>query len=197
MSFLLTSPNDQQPKPEQSYFTTVEASLTKLKNADRIDEIVSTLAVSSREELFITQPIARLLRRDWNIVSAKMYVFSLKPDYRALIRADLNEFHYQVNELYKLCSIDTFSDVDTSWLSRLTFEVKIISPLSSSWLRGLKTWDACFARLLTAERLGFIDRKQRIKMLQPVSTAYYGFKTTAMKGQARNSLEMIEEGELM
>ncbi|ABM39598.1 hypothetical protein Pnap_4316 (plasmid) [Polaromonas naphthalenivorans CJ2] len=168
-----------------------------MKNADRIEEIACNMAVVKKEVLFLTHPVSRTIRRDWNIVSAKMYVFGLKRDYRVLIQEDLAELHHQIDELYKVASMGLFSDVDTSWLNMLRVEVKIISANSSSWLRAMKTWDACVARLLTAERLGIIDRKQRKHILYPVTKAYIGFKNTAMRGKAQNARELVEEGSLM
>lgn len=197
MSFLLTAPADAEPIPERIFSENIDPALLHLKNANRIDEIRCEMGISYRQEIFITNPIARTMRRDWNIVSAKMYVFGLDAQYKGQIKDDLDELHDQVEALLKIVSIDTFSDVDTSWLMQLPLQIKVISPLSWSWLGALKTWDICTARLLTAERLGFIDRKQRMKMLHPVSVAYLGFKSRAMKSNTKSSSEMVEVGYLM
>lgn len=196
MSFLLSPPANQPQKVEQSYFAELDPRLTTLKNADRIDEIVSSL-VFQRQETFAAGPIARTTRRDWNIVSAKMFVFSRNANYRALIEADLAEFQYQVSELYKMASIGTFNDVDTSWLQKITLDLKIVSPMSASWLRAMKVWDTCTARLLSAEREGTLDKPMKRRMMHPVVISYIGFKRRAMKSKSLSMLDMMVDDELL
>ncbi|CAN5464912.1 hypothetical protein BH10PSE16_BH10PSE16_04180 [soil metagenome] len=197
-SYLLSSQGlPTEVKSEQSYFSSDECAFEIMKNADRIDEIACTMSVVKKEVLLMTNPISRTIRRDWNIVSAKMYVFGLKRDHRALIEEDLTELHHQIDELYKIASMGMFSDVDTSWLNMLRIEVKIISAQSSSWLRAMKIWDVCVARLLTAERMGLIDRKQRKNILYPVTMAYLGFKNTAMRGKGQNVREVVVQSSLI
>ena len=196
MSFLLSAPPNQPPQAEQTYVTSVDPKLTTLKNGNRIDEIISAMRVETTEQ-FLTHPVARTVRRDWNIVSAKMYVFCLREDYKVLIAKDLDEFQSQVKELLKIASIDVFSDVDTSWLQRIDLDITIVNPMGSAWLRALKTWDVCVARILSAERVGFIDRQKRIQMLRPATMAYLGFKSTAMKGKKQSLRDLVEESELM
>lgn len=168
-----------------------------MKNADRIDEIACTMSVVSKEVLLMTSPISRTIRRDWNIVSAKMYVFGLKRDHRALMEEDLKELHHQINELYVTASMGMFSDLDVSWLDLLRIEVKIISAQSSSLLRAMKIWDACVARLLTAERMGIIDKKTRRNILFPATTAYLGFKKTVMRSKTHKERGQVEKSSLL
>lgn len=195
---LLTSSAAQPQTPESRAITTVQEFHTPaMKNADRLEDIAARMSVDSQQTVFQTSSVSRVIRRDWNIVCAKMFVFGLKRDYRKKIEEDLNELHWQVADLAEVTDIGLFSEQDASWLSPVTVSLRIVCPQGASWLRAMHAWDNSDAKLITAVKAGLITKEKRFAMMAAVQMAYVGFKGTAMRKPLKTSSEMLEEAQLI
>lgn len=199
MQSTLLLPKDTPPLPVAEDCSPERRQLqtTPLKNANRIDEIQCRLRVIASNVLFLSGSTARTVRRDWNIVCSKMFVFGLNSAYQKRIQDDLTELHWQISDLSEITGTDLFTIQDLTWLAPVHIEMRIISPMASSLLRALQSWDLSVAKLLTAERNGLIDKPKRQAMLSAVNMAYVGFKGTAMKLSMKTTKEMLEESHLV
>ncbi|MBS3912846.1 MAG: hypothetical protein KGZ70_13765 [Hydrogenophaga sp.] len=169
--------------------------IVQMKNEHRIDRIRARLRASATIQMK-TSPISRVLRRDWNIVSAKLFLNSLDGDYQQQIRRDLDELHWQVDDLLDQLRATPFGPLDSSWMTPRLLNVQVIHPLTASWLRAFRTFDACFEVLINAERAQKITRKQRFAFTAPVQLAYFSFKATAMKLPLKTTDELLDDAGL-
>lgn len=168
-----------------------------MKNMDRLEDIATRMAAENNEIVFQTASISRTIRRDWNIVCAKMFVFGLKREYRKKIEEDLNEFHWQVNDLAESTSLGVFADQNTSWLKPVTVTLRIVCPLGASWMRAMQSWDNSDAKLMTAVKANLISKEKRFAIMAATHMAYGGFKGTAMRKPMRSATEMLEDQNLI
>jgi hypothetical protein len=166
-----------------------------LKNQDRIDEIRSRM-ISRKTMSLRTSFCSRHMRRDFNIASAKMYVYSLNRQYKAKINEALVDLHWQISMLAVDPTLITFGPMDVSWLTAGTFNFMMVSSESASMFRALRKVDDIVARLYTAERDGLITREQRREIVAPVNLAYNGFKQVAMKLQNKSIEDLLSESHL-
>ncbi len=171
---------------------TVDPVIVQMKNEDRIAKLRAKLRAESTITMR-TSPISRVLRRDWNIVSAKLFLNSIDADYQQQIRRDLDELHWQVDDLLEQLKVMPIGKLDTSWMVPRQLDVKVIHPLTASWLRAFRNFDRCFEILINAERSQLITRKQRFAFSAPVQLAYFSFKATAMKLPLKTTDELLSE----
>jgi hypothetical protein len=150
-----------------------------LKNDHRIQEIDSSMEANTQVTL-LSSTMSRIMRKDWNIVCAKMYVFSLDRAIGHKINDALNALHWQVSDLVESPTVSIFKYSDTSWLKPEDFELRVVSAEAASWLRAICKIDDCVAKLLTAQHEGHIDKQIRVRALAAVSLAYTNFKFIAM-----------------
>lgn len=149
------------------------------KNKNRIDEIESRLAIE-KELNVLTSTASRVLKRDWNIVCSKMYVFSLDRRLGKKIRQALDDLHWAVRDLQESAPIGMFRYQSTEWLQPRPFTLRIVSAEAASWLRAIVAIDGCVAKMLSAEKDGYLTKEQRIRLLRPTNIAYVNFKFSAM-----------------
>lgn len=197
--FLLQSPHAQANQAGENGVSegSRPPETTPLKNSNRIDDILCRMSVEATEVVFLSSWAARTMRRDWNIICSKMYVFGLNPSYKARIQEDLTELHWQVSDLADVTGTDLFAVQDLTWLAPTIMELRIVNPHASSLLRAIRSLDLSMARLLTAERNALIDKEKRQAMLSGVNMAYIGFKGTAMKVPMKSTSEMLQESNLI
>jgi hypothetical protein len=170
-------------------------SAPTLKNQDRIDELRSRMFARHTVTLR-TSFCSRNLRRDFNIASAKMYVYSLNRPYREKISEALSDLHWQIAILGSDPVILAFGALDVSWLNGGTFDFVMVSPESASMFRALRKLDELVARLFTAERQDLITRDQRRALMGPIDMAYAGFKQVAMKLANKSIEDLLAETNL-
>lgn len=170
-------------KADTALDSAIEAStdpvVISLKNAHRLEKIRASLRAEA-ELLMQTSPMSRIMRRDWNIVSAKLFLNALDPAYSALIKKDLDELHWQVDDLAHQLKMLRLSTLDKTWMRPRQMVVQVIHPLTASWLRAFKRFDTSFCLLINAEKAGLITRRQRFAMLAPSQLTYFAFKARAM-----------------
>lgn len=150
-----------------------------IKNQRRIDEVRARMVVDSKITI-LTSTMSRIMRKDWNIVSTKMYVHTLNPQIKVRVNDALSELNWEVADLNESAEFSLFKNLDHTWLAPEHFLVKILSPESASWLRAVQSIDLCIAKMLTAEKQGLIVKKQRLDALAGVNLAYTAFKYSAM-----------------
>lgn len=173
----------------------VDPLVVRMKNEHRL----TNLRASLRAEATImmkTSPISRVMRRDWNIVSAKLFLNALEPAYQSQIKRDLDELHWQVDDLWDQVKHLPSSGIDSSWMVPRQLTLQVVHPLTASWLRGFRKFDDCFSALLVAEKGTLITRRQRFAFLAPVQLAYFSFKATAMKLPLKTTDELLTEAGL-
>lgn len=161
-----------------------------LKHSARLKEIRPRMVATKSVEL-LTSVAARHLRRDFNIASAKMYVFSLDPDYKKRIHEALGDVEWEIATLE--AESFQFSHFPTGHLRPLRYEMFFVSAESARMFRALKSADLSFARFYAAEFAGFLDKETRQSMTRPFFLAYSVFKRVAMKLQAKSVDEMLAE----
>lgn len=173
----------------------VDPLVVRMKNEHRL----TNLRASLRAEATImmkTSPISRVMRRDWNIVSAKLFLNALEPAYQSQIKRDLDELHWQVDDLWDQVKHLPSSGIDSAWMVPRQLTLQVVHPLTASWLRGFRKFDDCFSALLLAEKGTLITRRQRFAFLAPVQLAYFSFKATAMKLPLKTTDELLSEAGL-
>lgn len=136
----------------------------------------------AREKIiFEASPVARIIRRDWNFVSTKLYINALDREYRMLIDDDANELCWQVEDALEDTLRMPFERVDTKWMRPRNIELEIIHPIAAKWLRAMINLDKMYALLVSAEKRGLITRRKRHGFILPSLVAYVAFKSTATK----------------
>lgn len=162
-----------------------------LKNTHRIQQI-NTRISAFKDVTMWTSPMARLMRRDWNILSAKLYINAKDSEYASRIKEDLAEMAWVISDLADQVRIMPLLEVSTSWLRPRKMSVQIIHPMTASWLRCMIELDETFMRLICAEKAELIQRKRRHQLMLPCQLAYMGFKATSMKIPLKSSDELME-----
>jgi hypothetical protein len=166
-----------------------------LKNGGRVDEIRSRM-IARHTVTLRTSYCSRHLRRDFNIASAKMYVYGLQRGHRDKIAEALKELHWQISLLSEAPAMIMIGPIDVSWLTAETFEFVMVSPESASMYRALRNADNLVARILAGERAGIVTRDQRRALIAPVNMAYVGFKQVAMRLAAKSVEDLLSEANL-
>ena len=182
--------NAQQINPHASLDVALPNDDRPLKYESRLREIRPRMVAMKQIELS-TSVAARHLRRDFNLASAKMYVFSLNLDYRAKIHAALGDVAWEISMLEEEGA--KFSHMFTDVLKPQRYEMMFISAESAKMYRSLKAADAIFARFYAAEFGGMITKDQRMELMRPFWLTYSVFKRIAMKLQSKSVDEMLAE----
>lgn len=131
--------------------------------------------------------MARVMRRDWNIVSAKLYLNARDHAYRKRIESDAVEMNWQVDDTADQIRAMPFQRLDRSWLHPRRMRLDVVHPLAAGWLRSMMTMDEIYTLLISAEKAGMISRRKRQAILLPCQIAYMAFKATAMKMELRSA----------
>lgn len=129
--------------------------------------------------------MARVMRRDWNIVCAKLYLNARDHAYRKQIESDAVEMSWQVDDTADQIRAMPFQRLDRSWSHPRRMRLEVIHPLAAAWLRSMLTMDEIYTLLISAEKAGMITRRKRHAILLPCQIAYMAFKATAMKVEFR------------
>ena len=169
-----------------------EPLILSLKNGNLMD----TLRTSLRAEATVTyqtSPVARIVRRDWNIVSAKLFVSALDHDYAKKIRADVSDMTWQMQDVLDVARTLPIPDLDTSWMRPRELRLQIVHPLAAQWLRAFTLLDQAYAILINAELDERITPEMRWQIIAPAQMAYMGFKATAMRLPLKSTAELLEE----
>lgn len=161
-----------------------------LKHQNRIDEIDCRTRAISLIKLKTTYA-SQILRKDWNIVTAKMFILCIQRKDED-IKRDLDELKWQAQNLAEGNDLALFKNIDTDWLNKLDFKLTIIHPTGAAWLRHILSIDNSVAILYAAQRIGLIDRYHRQRILTGVSMANGALKQSATKIRPSFSYKTVE-----
>lgn len=165
-------------------------ALVRLKNSERMDAFKPKMRAYS-EVTFDASPIARVMRRDWNILSINIYIHARDYRERGKIESDLVEMCWQVDDTADQVRSMPFAHLDRQWLSPRRMRVQIVHPIAARLLRSLMTLDEAYRLLICAEKAQMISMKKRHAILLPCQLSYMTFKATAMKMQFRTTDELL------
>jgi len=190
----ISSPNNLSVDPwlDDEIDHSDEPLVVQLKNANRLERLRTTLRVNTTITM-LTSPLARILRRDWNLVSAKLFVNALDKDYEQLIRQEVSELAWQAADLHDLASALPVSQTEAAWMRPRTLHIQIVHPITAQWLRAFVVYDRAFAKLINAEKAGRMTKQQRLAMIRPCQLSYMGFKAIAMKMCLKSTEELLAE----
>lgn len=169
-----------------------EPLVVELKCSHRIEKIRTSLTASATVT-FSTSPVARILRRDWNLVSAKMFLNCLDEEYAKLVQDDADELAWQTNDLLDMVKSLPIGNMEMAWMRPRQLNLQIVHPLAAQWLRAFVKYDKAFAILINAEKAQRITRAKRWQLTFPTQMAYMGFKARAMKLPLKSTSELLEE----
>lgn len=167
--------------------------LSELKNGNRLAEIRSRMYTIHKATL-LTSFCARNVRRDFNIASAKMYVFALDRAYKLLIEQAISDLHYELTML--TATVMPYSHFVVEHLTPVSYNMLVVSPESASMIRALTKVDRLMSKLYEAEFRNVITRAQRHQMMLPFMMVYTNFKRVAMKIKSaaiENGLDGFED----
>ena len=165
---------------------------TTLKNGARLEAIRCVMSATAEMTLFT--PIARRhLRRDFNIASAKMYVYGLNKAYKTEIVEALSGLEFAI-ELLEM-DVAIWSERPNP-LTPCTFKMLLISPQSVRMMRVMSKLDKCMLGVYAAYLDGTIDKARKSEVLRPFHLAYLNFKRVAMKLEFNKpTAELVESME--
>jgi len=166
-------------------------SVVQLKNTHRMDSLRPRMRAYVNAT-FEASPVARVMRRDWNILSSKLYMNAIDSDYRKRIEDDLVEMSWQIDDTADQVRCMPFQRLDREWLAPRHMQVQVVHPMTASWLRSMMVLDEVFALLICAEKAGMITRRKRISILLPCQLSYMTFKATSMKMEFKSADELLE-----
>lgn len=184
------------PPPTQNL--TVDALLdedfVELKNGDRMARLrprMSTCVALT----FKAGPISRIMRRDWNIVSTKLYYNALSHVLCKQIESDMDEFGWQVSDTADQVNAMPFHRLEESWLRPRNMQIEVVHPITAAWLRAMNVFDGVYAKLICAEKAGMITRSKRLSLMIPCHLSYMAFKCTAMDIRLKSTDELLDAEE--
>lgn len=172
-----------------------EPLVVEMKNAHRLERIRASMKASASLVL-VASPVARILRRDWNLVSAKLFLNCLDSEYAKLVREDAAEMTWQMSDLLDMAKTIPLTGVDQSWMRPRQLNLQIVHPIAAQWLRAFTRYDQAYTILINAQKSGRITPKRRWAYTFPCQMAYMGFKARAMKLPLKSTAELLEEAGL-
>ncbi len=161
-----------------------------VKNSDRNTEIRARLRADA-DIVLLTSYCARSIRRDFNIVSAKMYVFGLKRSFKAELKERLDDLEFEVAILET--ELTDVMHLDVSPLTPNTYQLSVVSRESAQMLLILAKSDYLLARLYVAKFLGLMTREERYLGMRSFARSYDAFKRFAMRIRSMTLDEMMDE----
>lgn len=147
---------------------------------------------AKRAVTFKCSPIARVMRRDWSLVSYRVMRAVQRPEFARKLQESLKEMQVQVNDLEAQVAIPLFQELPTEWLTPIPMEFPIIHRHMAHMLRCFEQVDHSYALLLSATREGLITRKRQWQLFAPIIYVYCSFKAAAMQQYGHNASEVSD-----
>lgn len=152
-----------------------QSTASAMRDIERIERIHTPTEARIQATLY-TAPLCRVVRKDFNIVTTKMFLarsqktldlsMALRELERASIEAELasepHDNHYDVA------------------LPPVAFDVRIVSPFANRYWRCISRLDAVNYLLLRAETKAALRRKQRMEIVRPCLTLLHEVKRIAL-----------------
>lgn len=167
--------------------TKTESGLV-LKNVRRVEEIRTKLEVNI-DAVFLTWQVCRPIRRDFHLVTSKLYIKSLKPECRSQIADLCNEFVLQTEFLKAECTQYVLNYDQGATLVPL----RIVNRDAGLIYKTFKDVDDVMARLQCAQTDLLISRDQANEMVRPVFEAFSSIKSYALQNNTRTAAELGKE----
>ena len=162
-----------------------------MRDADRIERILAPTEARIRLTLY-TAPLCRAIRKDYNIVSTKMYLArgektiqlskALRELERAAVEAELASERYRS------------ADYAEIKFSPSAFDVRVVSPFANRYQRSISRIDAVNHLLMLAETKGLMTRSERLDIINPPITLIYELKRIALDLPKSNKEKTSEAG---
>jgi hypothetical protein len=171
--------------------TTTTSDGLVMKNTGKIEDVFSRLEARLSLKLASWQ-CSRYLRRDFNIVSEKMFrrCRSRNPTDPQQIRGLLEEFSLQA-EMLKAESLQY--DI-TQELIFQTVDVRIVSPESMQLVKAFKATDEAMVRVICAFQDQKISKEEMENYPRPAFAAYSDLKQYILRSvPQRTATEMAQE----
>lgn len=172
----------------------LDEDFVELKNGERMARLrprMSTCVALT----FKAGPISRIMRRDWNILSTKLYYNVRSPVLYQQIESDMVEFGWQVSDTADQVNAMPFHKLEESWLRPRRMQVEVVHPITAAWLRAMNVFDGVYAKLICAEKAGMITRSKRLSLMIPCHLSYMAFKCTAMDIRLKSTDELLDAEE--
>jgi hypothetical protein len=167
---------------------------SKLRDQDRIDEIVSPLKTEINVT-FRSSICARLFRRNYNICIVKMFVYAHERGYTSSVEEALDAMESEVKQLEDEIKAMGLRYLPVDRLQPQNYTAAVTNQQSARLLRLLKEADRLITQLYAADLLGHIERTKRWELTQPFNVAFALFKRVAIvqKGKAKTLDELLNE----
>jgi len=146
-----------------------------VRDTERIERICAPIEARVRLVLR-TASLCRSVRKDFNIVTAKMFLargakvaalsFTLRELERACVEAEL--------------AADAFRAHYGVEFPPQAFELRIVSPFANRYVRSITRLDAANGLLIAAETRGAIERRVRHKIVRPCLALLFALKRIAL-----------------
>lgn len=164
--------------------TKTESGLV-LKNVRRVEEIRTKLEVNINA-VFFTWQVCRPVRRDFHLVTSKLYIKSLKPELRSQIGALCDEFVLQTEFLKSECA----QYVLNYDLGATHVPLRIVNRDAALIYKTFKDVDEIMARLQCAQTDLLISREKANEIVRPVFEAFSSIKSYALQNNTRTAAEL-------
>ena len=155
----------------------MDISPRPMRDADRIERILAPTEARIRLTLY-TAPLCRTIRKDYNIVTTKMY---LARDHKTLLLSKtLRELERAAVEAELASERYRSADYADIKFAPSIFDVRVVSPFANRYQRSIARIDAVNHLLMLAETKGLMTRKERQDMLNPAIALLYELKRIAL-----------------
>ncbi len=163
-------------------------AVTPIRDTGRIERI--STPVEARVRLVLrTASLCRTVRKDFNIVTAKLFLargakvcalsITLRELERACVQAEL------AAEAFR-------ADYGVEFPPQ-TFQVRIVSPFANRYARSIMRLDAVNGLLIAAETRGAIERRVRRKIVRPCLALLFEVKRIALDLPKRDENQPIAD----
>lgn len=151
------------------------AAVRAVRDAERIERIRTPVEARVRVVLY-TAPLCRAVRKDYHIVSAKMFLArgekvralseALREAERACVEAQLYARRYR-------------GEYGVQFPPQ-SFELRVVSPFAHRYLRAILELDPVNLLLLQAETRGVLARRERMEIVRPCLALLFEVKRIAL-----------------
>jgi len=129
---------------------------------------------------FIAQPVARLCKRDFCVLTVFSHGLERRPQRWERVREALTEWHSQLQILHERLDQPAIQSLEDKWLNRTAIDLHVTNATMASYTRGLIKLDAQHARILCAVAVSLLDKRRQRELLYPATLAYVHTKMCLM-----------------
>lgn len=152
-----------------------QVAIRQARDNDRIERIRTSAEARIRVVAY-TAPLCRVLRKDYNIVSTKMFLArGLKAQELSVALRELERGSIEA-ELFS----DRFRRDYGVVFPPQAFDIRVISPFANRYRRCISRLDDVNLLLLQAETKGVVKRKERMEIVKPCLALLHEVKRIAL-----------------